>query len=153
MPQRNRSHYPWKTGLLAAYDPRVKTVVSTEGPVDIHEMLHAALGEEQFAAMEQLTVQERVRRAGEGGEAYAPNVVPPGHEGFAYQTGEPKRLLEVDGDHYSIYPWAKGAQLRQGEPSGHGLVRAAPRRVKADRLMRAQPAKGRVPPTPAANFF
>jgi hypothetical protein len=55
--------------------------------------------------MEELTVQERVRRAG---EAYAPNVVPLGHEGFACQTGEPKRLLEVDGDHYSIDPWAKG---------------------------------------------
>jgi outer membrane PBP1 activator LpoA protein len=24
------------------------------------------------------------------------------------RTGEPKRLLEIDGDHYSIYPWVKG---------------------------------------------
>lgn len=164
---------------VAAYDPRVKAVVSTEGPVDIYQMLRAAAGEEQFAVMEQLTVQERVRRAAEGGEVYVPNVAPPGHQGFAYQTdpgsneyfpvsspdiapswcneltmsslealleyapgrsieliaprpllmmlgmedtntspgltrdafaraGEPKRLLEVDGDHYSIYPWAKG---------------------------------------------
>jgi hypothetical protein len=24
------------------------------------------------------------------------------------RAGEPKRLLEVAGDHYSIYPWTKG---------------------------------------------
>ena len=24
------------------------------------------------------------------------------------RAGEPKRLLEVTGDHYSIYPWSKG---------------------------------------------
>jgi uncharacterized protein len=164
---------------VAAYDPRVKAVVSTEGPVDIYQMLRAATSAEQFAAMEQLIIQERVRRATQGGEAYVPNVAPPGYQGFAFQTdpgsneyfpvsspdlapswrneltmssldaileyapgrsieliaprpllmmlgtedtntspgltraafaraGEPKRLLELDGDHYSIYPWAKG---------------------------------------------
>jgi uncharacterized protein len=164
---------------VAAYDPRVKAVVSMEGPMDVYQMLHAAVGEEQFAALEGMTVQERVRRATEGGEVYVPNVAPPGYEGFAYQTdqgsneyfpvsrsdiapswrneitmssleaileyapgksieliaprpllmilgtedvntspdltraafaraGEPKRLLEVDGDHYSVYPWDKG---------------------------------------------
>ena len=164
---------------VAAYDPRVKAVVSTEGPVSIYQMLRVVAGAEKFAAMEQLTVQERVRRATEGGEIYVPNVAPPDYQGFAYQTdpgsneyfpvsgpdiapswrneltmsslealleyapgrsieliaprpllmmlgtedtntspgltrdafaraGEPKRLLEIDGDHYSIYPWAKG---------------------------------------------
>jgi fermentation-respiration switch protein FrsA (DUF1100 family) len=166
---------------VAAYDPRVKAVVSMAAPMDLYRMLRAASGE-QFAAMEQLTVQERLRRATEGGEVYAPNVPPTGYEGFAFQpdegskdyfpvsrpeiapswrneltmssleaileyapgtsieliaprplliilptqdvntspemtraaferAGEPKRLFEIDGDHYSIYPWSKGTNF------------------------------------------
>jgi fermentation-respiration switch protein FrsA (DUF1100 family) len=164
---------------VGAYDPRVRAVVSMVGPMDLHAMIRAAVGEERFAAMQQLTVQERVRRVTEGGEPYFPNVAPPDHDGFAFQTdqgsneyfpvatpeiapswrneiamssleaileyppgksieliaprpllmisanedvnasaeqiraafaraGEPKRLLEVAGDHYSVYPWTNG---------------------------------------------
>jgi fermentation-respiration switch protein FrsA (DUF1100 family) len=163
---------------VAAYDPRIKAVVSQVGAMDVHEITLAALGEERFAALEQLTVQERVRHATEGGEVYIPSIGLPG-QGFALQTdpesydfaheaqatvapswrnevtmssldailehaparsieliaprpllmilaqedpislpdsiraafaraGEPKRLLEVEGSHYSVYPWSKG---------------------------------------------
>jgi fermentation-respiration switch protein FrsA (DUF1100 family) len=169
---------------LGAFDPRVKAVVSIAGPMDLHELIRGVVGEEQFATMEQLTVQERRRRATEGGEAYYPNVAPPDHRGFAFQTdeasneyfpvsqpeiapsfrnelamsslealleyapgksieliaprpllmilasedvntspegtraafaraGEPKCLLEVDGDHYSVYPWKNGHNSEQ----------------------------------------
>ncbi len=164
---------------VAAYDPRVAAVVSMVGPTDIGVLTKRVVGEHLFAEMEQLTVQERVRHATEGGERYAPNVAPPDHKGFAFQTdqgsneyfpiatpeiapswrnelamssleaaleyapgssieliaprpllmiiakddvntapdlsrtafdraGEPKRVMEVDGDHYSVYPWPKG---------------------------------------------
>ena len=163
---------------VAAYDPRVRAVVSQVGAMDVHQITLAALGAEQFAALEQLTVQERVRHATEGGEVYIPDIGLPG-QGFALQTdqeswdfaqeakatvapswrnevtmssfeailehaparsieliaprpllmilakddvisssdliraafaraGEPKRLLELDGGHYAVYPWSKG---------------------------------------------
>src|SRR5882757_10593518 len=43
---------------VAAYDPRVKVVVSQVGAMDVHQITLATLGEERFAALEQLTVQE-----------------------------------------------------------------------------------------------
>jgi hypothetical protein len=163
---------------VAAYDPRVKAVVSQVGAMDLHLMTRDALGPEQFAALEQMIVQERVRHAIEGGEAHILDIAPPGN-GFALQTdqdsydfaqeaqatvatswgneitmssfeailghapaksialiaprpllmilakddaisppdriraafaraGEPKRLLELEGGHYSLYPWSKG---------------------------------------------
>jgi dienelactone hydrolase len=73
---------------VAAYDPRVRAVVSMVAPMDLHAMIRGAVGEEQFAAMQQLTVQERVRRVTGGGEAYFPNVAPPDHDGFAFQTDQ-----------------------------------------------------------------
>jgi fermentation-respiration switch protein FrsA (DUF1100 family) len=168
---------------VAAYDPRVKAVVSQVGAMDLYLMTRAALGAEQFAALEQMTVKERVRHATEGGEEYIPDIALPG-QGFALQSdqdsydfaqeaqaagapswrnqvtmssfeailehapsrsveliaprpllmilakddtisssdliraafaraGEPKRLLEVEGGHYSVYPWSKGQSWDQ----------------------------------------
>jgi uncharacterized protein len=155
-------------------------VVSQVGAMDLHHITLAALGAEQFAALEQMTVQERVRHATEGGEVYIPDIGKPGG-GLALQTdqeswdfahesvspswrnqvtvssfeailehaparsieliaprpllmilakddtisssdliraafaraGEPKRLLEVDGGHYSVYPWSRGQSADQ----------------------------------------
>jgi len=168
---------------VAAYDPRVKAVVSQVGAMDLYQITRAAVGAEQFAALEQMTVQERIRHATEGGEAYILDIGQPG-QGFALQTdqeswdfaqeakatvapswrnevtmssfeailehaparsieliaprpllmilakddvisssdliraayaraGEPKRLLEVEGGHYSVYPWSKGRSADQ----------------------------------------
>jgi hypothetical protein len=168
---------------VAAYDPRVKAVASQVGAMDLYLMTRAALGAEQFAALEQMTVKERVRYATEGGEEYIPDIALPG-QGFALQSdqdsydfakeaqatgapswrnqvtmssfdailehaparsveliaprpllmilaeddtisssdliratfaraGEPKRLLEVEGGHYSVYPWSKGQSWDQ----------------------------------------
>ena len=160
---------------VAAYDPLVKAVVSQVGAMDLYAITRAAVGEEQFAALEQMIVQERARHATEGGEVYIPDIGRPG-EGFALQSdqesydfadeaqapswknqvavssfeailehapaqsidriaprpllmllakddqisspeliraafdraGEPKRLLELEGGHYSLYPWSRG---------------------------------------------
>jgi fermentation-respiration switch protein FrsA (DUF1100 family) len=165
---------------VAAYDPRVKAVVSQVGAMDLYRITLAALGAEPFAALEQMTVQERVRHAIEGGEVYIPDIGKPGG-GLALQTdqeswdfaheaaspswrnqvtvssfeailehaparsieliaprpllmilakgdtissseqiraafaraGEPKRLLEVEGGHYSVYPWSRGQSADQ----------------------------------------
>jgi fermentation-respiration switch protein FrsA (DUF1100 family) len=172
---------------VAAYDPRVKAVASRVGAMDIYETTRTAMGAEQFAALEQLTVQERLRRATEGGEAYVPLSGEPG-QGFALQTdretrdfsqeanapswrnevtmssleailehaparsieliaprpllmilakddavsssdmiraafaraGEPKRLLEVAGGHYAVYPWSGGQSADQAIQAASG---------------------------------
>jgi uncharacterized protein len=169
---------------VAAYDPRVKAVVSMAGPMDLYSITRRVVGEDKFAVLEQLITRERIRNATEGGEVYAPNVASPDYQGFAFQTdqgsneyfpvstpdlapswhnqltmssleaileyapgksieliaprallmilatedvntspdlirdafaraGEPKQLLEVAGDHYSIYPWSKGTNVEQ----------------------------------------
>jgi fermentation-respiration switch protein FrsA (DUF1100 family) len=72
---------------VAAYDPRVRAVVSQVGAMDLRELTRAAAGPEQFAAIEQLTVQERIRRATEGGEVYIPSTGLPG-QGLALQTDQ-----------------------------------------------------------------
>ena len=167
---------------VAAYDPRVKAVVSQVGAMDLYEISRKAMGADQLAAVEQMTVQERVRHATEGGEVYIPDIGKP-DEGLALQSdqeswdfaneaasqswrnqisvssfeailehapaksieliaprpllmilakadtisssdlirdafaraGEPKRLLEVEGGHYSVYPWSRG---QSAEPAG-----------------------------------
>ena len=45
------------------------------------------------------------KRAGYGGREYLARTDP---SRGSREPGEPKRLLEVTGDHYSIYPWSKG---------------------------------------------
>ncbi len=165
---------------VAAYDPRVRVVVSQVGAMDLHEIVLKTAGADQLAALEQLTVQERIRHATEGGESYIPDIGKP-DEGLALQTdqeswdfaheatsqswrnevsissfeailehapaksieliaprpllmilakddtissselirdafaraGQPKRLLEVEGGHYSVYPWSKGQSAEQ----------------------------------------
>src|SRR6266480_2414985 len=72
---------------VAAYDPRVKAVVSQVGAMDVNQITLAALGAEQFAALEQLTVQERVRHATEGGEVYIPDIGMPDGD-LALQTDQ-----------------------------------------------------------------
>ena len=72
---------------VAAYDPRVRAVVSQVGAMDLRELTLAAVGAEQFATIQQLAVQERIRRATEGGEVYIPSTGLPG-EGFALQTDQ-----------------------------------------------------------------
>ena len=84
---------------VAAYDPRVKAVVSQVGAMDVHQITLAAVGAEQFAALEQLTVQERVRHATEGGEVYIPDIGLPG-QGFALQT-----------DQDEVYPGEQATQI------------------------------------------
>src|SRR5271163_1535754 len=44
---------------VAAQDPRVKAVVSQAGPMDLREIIRGTAGPEQFAALQQLTIQER----------------------------------------------------------------------------------------------
>ena len=84
----------WGTSLsgghviqVAAHDPRVKTVVSQVGAMDLDQITRAVVGPEQFAALQQLTVQERIRQVLEGGERYVPNTARPG-EGFALQPDQ-----------------------------------------------------------------
>src|SRR5260221_6559381 len=48
---------------VAAHDPRVKAVVSQAGPMDLHEIIRGIAGPEQFARLQQLTIQERIRHA------------------------------------------------------------------------------------------
>src|SRR6266702_8572593 len=72
---------------VAAYDPRVKAVVSQVGAMDLYLIARGALGAEQLAALEQMTVQERVRHATEGGEKYIPDIALPG-QGFALQSDQ-----------------------------------------------------------------
>jgi fermentation-respiration switch protein FrsA (DUF1100 family) len=160
---------------VAAYDPLVKVVVSQVGAMDLHRITLDAMGPEQFAALQQLTVRERIRHATEGGEVYIPDIGKPDGElalqtdqeswDFAHEAvsgswrnqvtvssfeailehapaksieliaprpllmmlarddtisspelireafaraGEPKRLLELEGGHYALYPWSKG---------------------------------------------
>jgi fermentation-respiration switch protein FrsA (DUF1100 family) len=158
---------------VAAYDTRVKAVVSQVGAMDVGPTVREQIGAEQFVALQQMTVQERIRHAEEGGEVYIPSTGLPGqgfalqsdHESYAFgheakatiapswrnevtlssleavleygpartidmiaprpllmilakddaiappelgrsafaRAGEPKRLLEIDGGHYSVY--------------------------------------------------
>ena len=69
---------------VAAYDPRVKVVVSQVGAMDVNEIMHATATPELIATLQQMTVQERIRRATEGGEVYIPNTLSPG-QSFAFQ--------------------------------------------------------------------
>ncbi len=54
---------------VAAHDPRVKAVVSQVGAMDLNQTIRFLAGPEMFAALEQMTVQERIRHATQGGEA------------------------------------------------------------------------------------
>jgi uncharacterized protein len=72
---------------VAAYDPRVKVVVSQVGAMDVNQIIRSQTSPEQFAALEQMTVHERVRHATEGGEVYIPNTQLPG-KGFALQSDQ-----------------------------------------------------------------
>jgi hypothetical protein len=181
---------------VAAQDPRVKAVVSQVGPMDLHAIIHEQAGPQQFEGLQQLTIQERIRHATEGGERYIPMTGRPG-EGFALQAdqdsydfghqaqttvapawrnqatmgsleaildhapgryidliaprpllmilakgdvivpppsnrqafaraGEPKRLLEIEGGHYSVYlgPGADEAALAATEWFTEHLVNA-----------------------------
>src|SRR5712692_1662231 len=72
---------------VAAYDPRVKAVVSQVGAMDVARTLRATIGAEQFASLQQMAVQERIRHAEEGGEVYIPSTGLPG-QGFALQSDQ-----------------------------------------------------------------
>ena len=72
---------------VAAQDSRVKAVVSQVGPMDLRQITLGLAGPEQFAGLQQLAVQERVRHATEGGERYIPMTGRPG-EGFALQADQ-----------------------------------------------------------------
>jgi dienelactone hydrolase len=58
---------------VAAHDPRVKAVVSQVGPMDLGQITRELVGPQQFAGLLQLTIQERIRHATEGGEHYVPS--------------------------------------------------------------------------------
>jgi predicted acyl esterase len=45
---------------VATHDPRVKAVVSQVGPMDLGQITRGLAGLEQFAGLQQLTIQERV---------------------------------------------------------------------------------------------
>jgi len=131
---------------VAAHDSRVKAVVSQVGPMDLAQITREVVGPKQFAGLQQMAIQERIRHATEGGEHYVPSAGRPG-EGMALQAldaileyasgrfidlvaprpllmilarndaivppdsirqafsraGEPKRLMEIEGGHYSVY--------------------------------------------------
>src|SRR6266567_4816713 len=72
---------------VAAHDSRVKAVVSQAGAMDVDQIIHTVGGPEMFAGLQQLTVQERIRHATEGGERYIPSTARPG-EGFALQQNQ-----------------------------------------------------------------
>lgn len=72
---------------VGAYDPRVKAVVSQVGAMDLHANARQVTSPEQFAAFQQLAVQERLRRAKEGGELYIANALPAG-QGPAMQVDQ-----------------------------------------------------------------
>lgn len=72
---------------VGAYDPRVKAVVSQVGAMDLYANARQVTSPEQFAAFQQLAVQERLRRAGECGEVYIANALPPG-QGPAMQVDQ-----------------------------------------------------------------
>ncbi len=72
---------------VTAHDPRVKAVVSQVGAMDLDQITRGVAGPEQFARIQQLAVQERIRHATEGGERYIPSAGRPG-EGFALQTDQ-----------------------------------------------------------------
>jgi len=72
---------------VAAHDPRVKAVVSQTGAMDLNQIMRGIVGPEQFTGLQQLTVQERIRHAVEGGERYVPSTARPG-EGFALQQDQ-----------------------------------------------------------------
>jgi uncharacterized protein len=175
---------------VAAYDPRVKAVVSQVGAMDLYSITLDSMGAETLAGLEQVIVQERNRHATEGGEVYIPDIGQPGGDlalqtdqeswDFAHEAksttwrnqvtissfeailehapaksieliaprpllmilakddtisssdlirdafaraGEPKRLLEVEGGHYSVYPWSRGQSADQaGEAATEWFV-------------------------------
>jgi fermentation-respiration switch protein FrsA (DUF1100 family) len=72
---------------VAAHDPRVKAVVSQVGAMDLDQITRRVMGPQQFAGLQQLAVQERIRHAVEGGERYIPSTGRPG-EGFALQSDQ-----------------------------------------------------------------
>src|SRR5882757_9327904 len=82
---------------VAAHDPRVKAVVSQVGPMDPDQITRGLAGPKQFAGLQQMTIQERIRHATEGGERYVPSAGKPG-EGFA---------LQMDQDSYDFGTRAK----------------------------------------------
>jgi fermentation-respiration switch protein FrsA (DUF1100 family) len=70
---------------VAAYDPRVKAVVSQVGAMDVLQIIRATASPEQLAALEQMTVHERIRKVIEGGEFFIPLTGLP-CQGFALQS-------------------------------------------------------------------
>src|SRR6266446_6095134 len=58
---------------VAAHDSRVKAVVSQAGAMDVDRIIHMVAGPEMFAGLQEMTVQERIRQAVEGGERYIPS--------------------------------------------------------------------------------
>jgi uncharacterized protein len=198
---------------VAAYDPRVNAVVSQVGAMDLREIAHKAMTADQLAALEQTTIQERVRHATEGGEVYIPDIGKPddgpalqvdqeswdfAHEAasaswrnqvsvssfeailehapaksieliaprpllmilakddtisssdlirdaFA-RAGKPKRLLEVEGGHYSVYPWSRGQSADQAGQAAtdwfvdHLLDGAASQKGRGDRVREPETA-------------
>lgn len=72
---------------VAAYDPRVKVVVSQVGAMDVNQIIRSQTSPEQFVALEQMTVHERIRHSTEGGEVYIPSTGLLG-QGFALQSDQ-----------------------------------------------------------------
>jgi hypothetical protein len=78
---------------VAAHDSRVKAVVSQAGAMDLNQIIHTVAGPEMFASLQQLTVQERIRHATEGGEKYIPSTGRPGESFVLFQGLEQFYLL------------------------------------------------------------
>jgi uncharacterized protein len=55
--------------------------------MDLDQIIRGLAGPEQFAALQQLVIEERIRYATEGGERYVPSAGRPG-EGFAVQADQ-----------------------------------------------------------------
>ena len=100
---------------VAAFDPRVKAVVSQVGAMDLYQITRGNMSAEQFAGLEQLIIQERVRHATEGGES-----VHPRHRAARRRPRSPDRPGEL-----GLRPRGCFSNVAQ---SGHReLVRGNPR--------------------------
>jgi len=94
---------------VAAYDPRVKAVVSQAGAMDVYLNLRDQIGPNRLAALQDLTTKERRRRALEGGEIYIQKVGRPGE--LALQTDQDSYDFSIEA-HATVAPaWRNEATM------------------------------------------
>ena len=63
----------------------MKAVVSRVDAMNLRRLVREAIGEDRFATLEKVAVQERACHFVDGGEVYIPNTLPP-DKGFSLQS-------------------------------------------------------------------